>query len=37
MYMHATRADGILHKALIRKNCFVAQCRREAGLSGIFA
>jgi len=37
MYMHATRADGILHKALIRKIIFVVQCRREAGLTDIFA
>ena len=37
MYMHATRADGILHKALIRKLFFVHQCRYEAGLDDDFA
>ena len=37
MYMHATRADGILYKALIRKMVFVAQCWWEAGRTAIFA
>ena len=36
MYMHATRADGILQNILIRKLFFVAQCWWEAGLREIF-
>jgi hypothetical protein len=37
MYMHATPADCMLQKVLIRKQTFVAQCRREAGLREDFA
>ena len=37
MFMHAMACDGILQKALIRKFPFVVQCRREAGLTEIFA
>src|SRR5262244_2927633 len=36
MYMHATRADGILQKALIRKEIFVVSghCRYATALHG---
>jgi hypothetical protein len=37
MHMHATPCDGTFQKALIRKSRFVMQCRREAGLTDIFA
>jgi hypothetical protein len=37
MYMHVTTGDGMRQNGLIRKIFFVAQCRREAGLTGIFA
>jgi hypothetical protein len=37
MHMHVTTGDGTRQKTLIRKLGFVAQCRREAGLTEIFA
>ena len=37
MHMHATPCDGTIQKVLIRKLLFVAQCWREADLTGIFA
>ena len=37
MYMHVTTGDGMRQNGLIRKLRFVAQYRREAGLTDIFA
>jgi hypothetical protein len=37
MHMHVTTGAGMHQKALIRKPRFVAQCRREAGRTEIFA
>jgi hypothetical protein len=37
MHMHVTTGNGMRQNALIRKECFVVQCRREAGLTDIFA
>ena len=37
MHMHATPRDGTCQKGLVRQSFFVAQCRREAGLTDIFA
>jgi hypothetical protein len=37
MHMHATTGDGMRQNVLIRKIFFVAQCRREAGLTDFFA
>jgi hypothetical protein len=37
MHMHATPCDGTFQKALVRKLTFGVQCRREAGLTGVFA
>ena len=37
MHMHATSGDGMRQNGLIRKCAFVAQCWREADLTGIFA
>ena len=37
MHMHATPCDGMCQKALIRKVCFVHQCRCDAGRTTIFA
>ena len=37
MHMHVTTGDGMRQNVLIRKVLFVAQWRREAGLTGIFA
>ena len=37
MHMHVTTGDGMRQNVLIRKFYFVAQCWREAGLTGIFA
>ena len=37
MHMHATPCDGTLQQVLIRQSTFVAQCKTEAGLTGIFA
>jgi hypothetical protein len=36
MHMHAIPCDGTFQKVLIRKERFVAQCRREAGLTEDF-
>jgi hypothetical protein len=37
MHMHATPCDGTFQKALVRKYCFMHQCRWEADLTGFFA
>jgi len=37
MHMHATTGDGMRQNVLIRKLIFVAQYKREAGLTEIFA
>jgi hypothetical protein len=37
MHMHATTGEGMRQNGLIRKVTFVVQCRREAGLTEIFA
>jgi len=36
MHMHVTTGDGMRQNVLIRKVLFVAQWRREAGLTDIF-